>query len=245
MNLKKSLFTIIILIMLFTGCSNYQVQNKGITLPDEATKQKTMTKVQNDIDEIINKDYDYVLSNLGQPNATAYWIDKNKIDSLDTLDTLYDVEDLKDINLIYLKDISDENTNSTSLYLHLKDKIVKNAEIVDYSRFSTTKNMNKSKILIDCYTDGDVVKMSDLDMEKLENFTGANSSEMEKIVGNKQSSYDAYLYDKVEKSINVYNLDNEDKLLAIFTEDNKISAIKILDNKKEVINEIKNIMIDN
>ncbi|MDC9388586.1 hypothetical protein PSL94_18340, partial [Clostridioides difficile] len=108
-----------------------------------------------------------------------------------------------------------------------------------------TRNINKPKILIDCYTDGDIVKMSDLDMKKLNNFIGADSSEISTIVGNKQSSYDAYLYDEVEKSINIYNLDNEDKLLAIFTKDNKISEIKILDNKKEVINEIKNIMLDN
>lgn len=244
MNLKRSLSALIILTMLFTGCSNYQVQNEGITLPDEATKQKTMTKVQNDVNEIINKDYDYVLSNLGEPNATAYWIDKNKIDSLDTLD---DAENLEDINLVYLKKVSDENANSTSLYLHLKNKIVKNAQIVDYSnsRSNITKGINKSKILIDCYDDGDIVKMSHLDTQKLNTFIGDDSREISTIVGHKQPSYDAYLYDKVEKSINVFKLDNEDKLLAIFTKDNKILEIKILDNKKEVINEIKYIMLDN
>ncbi|MEW9078166.1 hypothetical protein [Terrisporobacter glycolicus] len=244
MNLKRSLSALIILTMLFTGCSNYQVQNEGITLPDEATKQKTMTKVQNDVNEIKNKDYNYVLSNLGEPNTTAYWIDKNKIDSLDTLD---DLENLEDINLVYLKNVSDENANSTSLYLHLKNKIVKNAQIVDYSnsRSNIAKNINKSKILIDCYDNGDIIRMSDLDMKKLDDCIGDDSSEMPTIVGNKQPSYDAHLYDKVEKSINVYNLDNENKLLGIFTKDNKISEIKILDNKKEVINEIKNIMLDN
>lgn len=244
MNLKRSLSALIILTMLFTGCSNYQVQNEGITLPDEATKQKTMTKVQNDVNEIINKDYDYVLNNLGKPNATAYWIDKNKIDSLDTLD---DAENLEDINLVYLKKVSDENTNSTSLYLHLKNKIVKNAQIVDYSnsRSNITKGINKSKILIDCYDDGEIVEMSHLDTQKLNTFIGDDSREISTIVGHKQPSYDAYVYDKVEKSINVFKLDNEDKLLAIFTKDNKISEIKILDNKKEVINEIKYIMLDN
>ena len=105
--------------------------------------------------------------------------------------------------------------------------------------------MDKSKILIDCYNYGDIVKTVNLDMKKLDDFTGIDSSEMEKIVGNKQPSYDAYLYDKVEKSIKVYYLDDEDKLLSIFTKDNKISEIKILDNKKEVVNEIKNIMLDN
>lgn len=244
MNLKRSLSALIILTMLFTGCSNYQVQNEGITLPDEATKQKTMTKVQNDVNEIINKDYDYVLNNLGKPNATAYWIDKNKIDSLDTLD---DAENLEDINLVYLKKVSDENTNSTSLYLHLKNKIVKNAQILDYSnsRSNITKGINKSKILIDCYDDGEIVEMSHLDTQKLNTFIGDDSREISTIVGHKQPSYDAYVYDKVEKSINVFKLDNEDKLLAIFTKDNKISEIKILDNKKEVINEIKYIMLDN
>jgi len=244
MNLKRSLSALIILTMLFTGCSNYQVQNEGITLPDEATKQKTMTKVQNDVNEIINKDYDYVLSNLGEPNATAYWIDKNKIDSLDTLD---DAENLEDINLVYLKKVSDENANSTSLYLNLKNKIVKNAQIVDYSnsRSNITKGINKSKILIDCYDDGEIVEMSHLDTQKLNTFIGDDSREISTIVGHKQPTYDAYLYDKVEKSINVFKLDNEDKLLAIFTKDNKISEIKILDNKKEVINEIKYIMLDN
>lgn len=244
MNLKSSLSSLIILVMLFTGCSNYQVQNEGINLPDEATKQKTMTKVQNDVNEIKNKDYDYVLSNLGEPNAATYWIDKNKIDSLDTLD---DVKSLEDISLVYLKNVSDENVDKTSLYLHLKNKIVKNAQIVEYSnsRSNITKNIEQSKILIDYYTDGDIIRMADLDMKKLHDFIGADSSQMSTIVRDKQSSYDARLYDKVEKSINIYNLDNEDKLLGIFTKDNKISEIKILDNKKEIINEIKNVMLDN
>lgn len=242
MNLKKSLSRLIILAMLFTGCSNYQVQNKSISLPDEATKQKTMTKVQNDVNEIIGKDYDYVLSNLGEPNSTAYWIDKSNIDNLETLD---DIEDITDINLVYLKNVLNEGVNSSALYLKLKDKVVKKAQIVDYSRGNRIKTLDKSKILIDCYNDGDIVKTADLDMKKLDDFTGIDSSEMGKIVGNKQPSYDAYLYDKAEKSINVYYLDDEDKLLSIFTKDNKISEIKILDNKKDVVNEIKNIMLDN
>lgn len=242
MNLKKSLSRLIILAMLFTGCSNYQVQNKSISLPDEATKQKTMTKVQNDVNEIIGKDYDYVLSNLGEPNSTAYWIDKSNIDNLETLD---DIEDITDINLVYLKNVLNEGVNSSALYLKLKDKVVKKAQIVDYSRGNRIKTLDKSKILIDCYNDGDIVKTADLEMKKLDNFTGIDSSEMGKIVGNKQPSYDAYLYDKAERSINVYYLDDEDKLLSIFTKDNKISEIKILDNKKDVVNEIKNIMLDN
>lgn len=242
MILKKSLSRLIILAMLFTGCSNYQVQNKGISLPDEATKQKTMTKVQNDVNEIIGKNYDYVLSNLREPNSIEYWIDKSKIDNLETLD---DIEDITDINLVYLKNVLNEGRNSTALHLKLKDNVVKKAQIVDYSRGNIIKTLDKSKILIDCYNYGDIVKTVNLDMKKLDDFIGLDSSEMEKIVGNKQPSYDAYLYDKVDKSIKVYYLDDKDKLLSIFTKDNKISEIKVLDNKKEVVSEIKNIILDN
>ena len=64
-----------------------------------------MTKVQNDVNEIIGKNYDYVLSNLGEPNSTEYWIDKSKIDNLETLD---DIEDITDINLVYLKNVLNE-----------------------------------------------------------------------------------------------------------------------------------------
>ena len=242
MNLKKSLSRLIILTMLFTGCSNYQAKNEYISLPDEATKQKTMTKVQNDVNEIIDKDYNYVLSNLGEPDVKAYWIDKNKVNNLENID---DIENFTETNLVYLKNVSDEVTNSSALYLQLKDEIVKKAQIVGYFGTNIMKNTNKSKILVDYYTNGDIVKIEDLDIKNLDEFIGIDSSNMEKIVGNKQQSYDAYLYDKVEKSISVYYLDNEEKLLGIFTKDNKISEIKILDNKKEVVKEIKEIMLDN
>lgn len=242
MNIKKSLYILILFTMLFTGCSNYQVQNSNISLPDEATKQKTMTKVQNDVNEIIDKNYDYVLKNLGKPNVTSYWIDKNKVDNLKTLD---DVEKLTDINLIYMKNVSEEDANSSALYLQLHDRVVKKAQIVDYSKPNMNKNINKNKILIDCYTDRDVVKVSDLNMENLDDYVGMDSSEMETIVGNKQSSYNAYLYDNGKKSLSIYYLDDEEKLLAIFTKNNKISAIQIVDNKREVVNEIKNIMLNN
>lgn len=242
MNLKKSLYRLIILTMLFTGCSNYQAQNEGISLPDEATKQKTMTKVQNDLSEILDKDYNYVLSNLGEPYSTTYWIDKAKIENLETLD---EIENLANINLVYLKNVSNEDTNSSALYLQLKDKVVKKAQIVDYSNPNKIKHINKSKILIDCYKDGDIVSMSDLNMKKIDDFIGIDSDEIGTIVNNKEPSYDVYLYDEVEKYINIYRLDDEDKLLAIFTKDNKISEIKILDNEKEALNEIKNIMLNN
>ena len=101
-------------------------------MPDEATKQKTMTKVQNDVNEIIGKDYDYVLSNLGEPNSTTYWIDKDNIDNLKTLRCIEDFSRCK-FGLFTRMYQMEESTNS-ALYLKLKDKVVKKAQNVDYSR---------------------------------------------------------------------------------------------------------------
>lgn len=240
MKLKKSLYILIILTMLFTGCSNYQTKNEEISLPDEATKQKTMTKIQNDLNEVVGKDYNYVLSNLGEPYATSYLIDKTRVENLDNL---YKKDDLHEINLIYLKNVSNEDTNSSALYLHLKDEVVTKAQIIDYSNPNLEKY--KSKILINCYTDGDELKESSLAKVNLDDFIGLDFTEISKLVGNKQPSYDAYLYDDLQKQIDIYNLDNGDKLLAIFMYNNKISGIKILDNEKEAIDEIKNIMLYN
>lgn len=239
MNIKKSLSTLIILTIFFTGCSNYQVSQDSTTLPDEATKQRTMTKVQNDINEIIDKDYKYILSNLGEPNATAYWIDKSKINDIENVE---DVEKLTDVNLVYLKDVSNEVTNSSALYLQLENDKVKKVQIVDYSSPSLSNSLIKSKILINCYTNGDIVKLDNLNKKNLDEFIGIDSNDMEKIVGDKKVSYDAYLLDN--KYINVYKLDEGNKLLAIFVKNNKISQIKVLSNKDEVLSTIKNITLN-
>lgn len=239
MSMKKTLLTLIILTIFFTGCSNYQVRQGNMTLPDNATKQKTMTKIQNDINEIIDKDYNYVLSNLGEPDTIAYWIDKSKVNNIQSIE---DMEKLADINLIYLKDISDEETASSALYLQLDHNKVKNGQIIDYSNHGISKLFAKSKILVNCYTDGDIVKSDDLSQKNLDDFIGIDSNDMEKIVGDKKVSYEAYLFDKKSRSINLYKLDGDNKLLAIFIENNKVSQIQVFDNQIKVASIIKNIM---
>ena len=74
MNIKRLLALGVLCSMFFVGCSNNDIKDNTLDLPNEATKQKTMTKVQNDINEIKDKDYNYVLNNLGQPDVTSYWI---------------------------------------------------------------------------------------------------------------------------------------------------------------------------
>ena len=98
--------------------------------------------------------------------------------------------------------------------------------------------MVKSKILVNCYTEGEIVNLDTLKDKKLDDYIGLDISGIEKIVGNKKASYDAYLFDKLDKSINVYELDNN-KLLVIFTEQNKISNIKIISDVDDIIDTIK------
>ena len=146
------------------------------------------------------------------------------------------------MNLVYLKDVSNEVTNSSALYLQLENDKVKKVQIVDYSSPSLSNSLIKSKILINCYTNGDIVKLDNLNKKNLDEFIGIDSNDMEKIVGDKKVSYDAYLLDN--KYINVYKLDEGNKLLAIFVKNNKISQIKVLSNKDEVLSTIKNITLN-
>lgn len=239
MKLKRLLSILIISSVFFVGCSSYQLRDPRASLPDEATKQKTMTKVQNDINEIMNKDYDYVLSNLGQPDATAYWIDK---DDINNLNRISDFKDITDINLVYLKDVSGEDSNSSALYLQLINKEVKKVQIADYSSSTEINNLNQSKILINCYRDGDVVNLKSIEDKNLDDFIGINVDEISKIVGNKKVSYNLYTFNKDNKIINAYKLDNN-KLLTVFVENNKISNIEIGDTNN-IIDKIKDEVID-
>lgn len=243
MNLKKLLYIFIIATVFLVGCSNYQVQNKSASLPDEATKRKTMTKIQNNINEITNKDYDYVIDNLGKPDVISYNINKNNIKNIESIN---DILKLKDINLVYLKKVSEEDVDSSALYLQIKDNAVKKAQIVDCSKGIINKHLDKSQIYLDYHSNGDIVKLNNSEMENLNQFIGIDSSEIEKIVGDKQASYDVSLYDnKVEESINIYHLNNEDKLLCMFIENDKISKIDVIDSENQIVSEIKNIILDN
>ena len=52
------------------------------------------------------------------------------------------------------------------------------------------------------------------------------------------------LFDKKNKSVDVYKLDDDSKLLVIFTEDNKISNIKVMNKTSNIIDKIKDEVLD-
>ena len=94
MNIRKALMiSFISFAFLVTGCSS-----KGIDsvqqIADEATCQKTMTKVQNNVNEIIGKDYKYVLENMGRPYCTTYYIDMDKVKDISNIEELNNIENI-------------------------------------------------------------------------------------------------------------------------------------------------------
>ena len=78
--------------------------------------------------------------------------------------------------------------------------------------------------------------------KNLDDFIGINVDEISKIVGNKKVSYNLYTFNKDNKIINAYKLDNN-KLLTVFVENNKISNIEIGDTNN-IIDKIKDEVID-
>ena len=163
---------------------------------------------------------------------------------MNDLNSVFDLEKIKNINLVYLKDVSDEDINNSALYLQLENKKVKKVQIVDCSSSEISKDLIKSKILVNCYTNEDLVNLDNINNKNLSDFIGIDSSEMGKIVGNKKVSYDIHLFDKKNKSVDVYKLDDDSKLLVIFTEDNKISNIKVMNKTSNIIDKIKDEVLD-
>ncbi|MEG0854977.1 MAG: hypothetical protein RSG52_00710 [Terrisporobacter sp.] len=240
MNIKKSLAQLIILSILFTGCSNTQVEENSVNLPNEATKQQTMTKVQNDNSEIVKKNYDYVLSNLGEPNVTTYWTD---IDNIDKITSIEDARESANMDLLYFKNLSNEESENSALYLRLEDDIVKTVQNIDYSKTDMLDDYYDSKMAIDIFRDYDKVNLDEIKNKDFKNFEGVDYSQMVKIVGDNQCMYDAYVFDKDEKCVEIFAIDNSENVLCVFSKGDTITKVDIFDD--ESVLEIKNIMLEN
>lgn len=241
MKVQKSLIGLIISCIFFTGCSNYKVNNEEISMPDEATKQKTMTKVQNDIDEIKDKDYEYVISNLGEPNVITYGIDKDDIYEIEEVE---DVRALGEVSLAYYKNVSEDESTKSALNIYLKNDVVQKAQSVDYISEDLIEDMDKSKIIVSYYKDNDTMSMDNLEGKDLHNFEGMKSKELSKIIGNIQYEYNVHLFDGEKKSVKIYELNEDGKLLAVFEEDDVIKTVKTLEENKNVVNIVKDIILE-
>ena len=97
----KKLILMMIPVIFLVGCSTSGMNDKNVS--KEAIERNTMTKVQNDVNVIMDKSYDYVLQNMGSPYSTIYSL---KIDN---------INDFKDVNKIKGTQVDDVKVLSTGL----------------------------------------------------------------------------------------------------------------------------------
>ena len=151
MNIRKALMiSFISFAFLVTGCSS-----KGIDsvqqIADEATCQKTMTKVQNNVNEIIGKDYKYVLENMGRPYCTTYYIDMDKVKDISNIEELNNIENIR---LIYPKETNVDKSKSSALYIQLDNNIVKDVQTYELLSKDEKENIKSSvDIVVDRYSE--------------------------------------------------------------------------------------------
>ena len=245
MNLKKSLVSIVILSIFMTGCS-IENKDKNEVIADKATQQKTMTKVQNDVNEIMSKDYDYVVKNMGLPYCTTYYINLNDVKYTNTIEEL---NQISNVRMVYPKYTSDNKLDKSALYIELNKNKVTEVETYDFSNRDINRDIDNKNIdiIIDKYDENEKISLKDLKNINLESYKYESKDKLKDIVGNKRANLEAYNKNREESYVKSYLLKGEDtkesKVLTIFISNNKIEDIKISD-KENSIDVIKSYLIN-
>ena len=207
---------------------------------DKATQQKNITKVQNDISEIMEKDYDYVVKNMGKPYLTTYYINIDKFKNLKNLDFNQLLSEL-DIELVYPK----EGYESSALYVDIdNNKVVdvKSNEFIGAS--SGFENLPKyastSNIIIDFYNKQKYLSMDKLKDISLKSYEGKSMKEFTKEAGLDEPNAFAYS-ENSDKIISYYILDNNkdtfEDIIAVSQENDKITSISQV-SKSSIVNSL-------
>lgn len=229
-NITKVLtINLILFTFLSTGCSSKGVDSIKVT-QDEAIYQKTMTKVQNNVNEIIGKEYEYVLENMGHPYCTTYYIDIDKVNDINSIEGLNSIEDIR---LIYPKEADVNKLKDSALYIQINNNIVK--EVQTYELLSNSENENiKSSvdIVVDRYNENYSLSLDKFENLKLNKYIGEEIELFLKDIGNVKVNFDIY-DNKREKNIKVYLLNkvnsSNNKVMLVYNNLNKIEDIKIVD----------------
>ena len=232
MNISKVLtVNLILFTFLSTGCSSKEVDSIKAT-QDEAIYQKTMTKVQNNVNEIIGKEYEYeyVLENMGHPYCTTYYIDIDKVNDINSIEEFNSIEDIR---LIYPKEANVNKSKDSALYIQINNNIVKEVQTYELLSNSEKENIKSSvDIIVDIYNEN-----YSLSSDKFENLDLNKYIEEEielflKDIGNVKVNFDIY-DNKREKNIKVYLLNevnsSNNKVMLVYNKLNKIEDIKIVD----------------
>lgn len=245
MNLKKKVFCIIAMCVFMTGC-NTSNEKKTELVADKATQQKTMTKVQNDVNEIMNKDYDYIIKNMGIPYCTTYYIDTDNIEEGDIY-SLNDIRSATDFRLVYPKYSSDNELGKSALYIELHNNKVVEVQTYEFSKYDINlEDVNSNMdLIIDMYDENSSIQLNTVDSKDFKKYIGLELESLNNIVNIDLINFE--VYDKYrENMVMGFFIDDKkedtNNILTIYESNKVIEDIKILDESK-VLDLVKNKLI--
>ena len=193
--IKRLVLTMIPVVFLM-GCSASNMKTKNVS--KEAIERNTMTKVQSDVNVIMNKSDDYVLQNMGSPYSTIYSLKIDKVKNFEDL-----------------KKMVDKNMDE-----------VNEVETCDFKNLDVSSLMDeKANAVISAYTDYNSLSSENIKKEKLNKYIGEDKSSISSITKNKKCAYSIYMDVDGGVDIDIYSIKDSD-FLVIAYKDNKITYIE-------------------
>ena len=245
MKLKVITTSAILIIMMITGCSSKDIKSKD-TIADDITKQRTITKVQNDVSEIMGKNYEYVLKNMGSPYYTTYYIDSNKIKSMN-IEKIDDLEKNGNVVLVYPKDENNNEIDKSALYIELYNDKVINVQTYKLSEYyiETESISENEDLIINKYNSESNLSLEEIQKEIFSEYIDKSGDKILNLVDKNQPNFESYIKDGT-KQIKGYLLKdkngNLNNILVIYLENNIIKSINIL-NETDIIKFVKRNLI--
>ena len=226
MNIRKvAISTIIFFNIFMLGCTDI-VNQVDIDEEDIYLYENTMTKVQNDVNEIINKDYKYVLDNMGVPEITTY---NMKINELDFDKELSEESIIESIRLVYPKQILESSESTSSIFINIKNNKVVEVNTHDISRaYDKNVDTNKEINLIANYYKNKI-KLNEFEIEKLKINVGQSESKLVDSMKLQNPSIEFYCNNS-KYSMKIYSTslnDNSEDLVIVHIKDDIIGDIEI------------------
>lgn len=224
MKSAKMIFLIIIAAMFLGGCSNVNSDN---SISKEEMQIQTMTKVQSDVNEIMNRDIDYVLENMGTPYSVTYSVSIDDYDSMEDLKNIRDVEDIEIVSkgFLYPKYISDDQLDGSAIYIIFKDGIVSKVETCDFKNLDISQlKDDEADAIISMNTEYENIDLTNLDEQKLQMYVGQEQTEVIEMFENEKCKYSVFSDVDGEIDVRVYSI-NENEVFIIFIKDGNIKFI--------------------
>lgn len=231
MKLKQLLIGIVVLSVFIVGCNSATIQPKN-SIDQEAIYQETMTKVQNDVSEILYKDSEYVKNNMGLPYCTTYYVDLDKVKNIDISQKNYGINNLR---LVYPKYTSDNKLEGSAIYIYLdNDKVsdVQTYELSDYNKEIENPN-NKFDIILNKYNENVNVSLEEVEKMDLKSYIGKPEEDLNKELKDVKPNFDAFEFE-TDRNVKIYILEDVSKsdgeLLIVYEQNSIIKDILTTSN---------------